>query len=218
MDIKIYTDKQYVPLTDLVSLNQDFISKIKDYRDQHKEFIKLSDLSFVSLVETPKLVKKRYSKNVEIKEKLNIEAKDNDFILEIAKRIVKDNKKYKLNEKDYKILIKKFEENEKDLTIITDWIIENINLFIQNQQLEDSILKIIPHLSKKDLNFIFKYSNKNSYCSIEKYLKINQTSYETGRKSMERMTKYNIFTKEKVGKKFIYKPTKKIIELIKRSQ
>lgn len=120
MDIKIYTDKQYVPLTDLVSLNQDFINKIKDYRDQHKEFIKLSDLSFVSLVETPKLVKKRYSKNVDIKEKLNIKAKDNDFILEIAKIIIKDNKKYKINEKDYKRLIEKFENNEKDLTIITD--------------------------------------------------------------------------------------------------
>ena len=218
MDIKIYTDKQYVPLSDLVSLNQDFINKIKDYRDQHKEFIKLSDLSFVSLVETPKLVKKRYSKNVEIKEKLNIEAKDNDFILEIAKRIVKDNKKYKINEKDYQILINKFEDNGKDLTIITNWIIENINLFIQKQKLEDDILKIIPYLNKKDLNFIFKYLSKNSYCSIEKYIKTNQTSYETARKAMERMTKYNIFTKEKVGKKFIYKPTKKTIELIKRSQ
>jgi uncharacterized protein related to proFAR isomerase len=120
MDVKNYTDIQYIPLTDLSSLSQEYIEKIKNYRNSFKEFIKLPDLSFASLTETPKLLKKRYCKNVEIKNLLDIEAEDNDFILEIAKTIIKENKTFEINQKKYEIILNKYLKNNKDLTIVTN--------------------------------------------------------------------------------------------------
>ena len=213
MDIKQYTDQNYVPLNELSPLGKTNVDKVQEYRQKYMEIIQMDNFQYCNLIETPYLVKKRYSINVEIKDFLNWNVKDNDFILEIAKKIVKKEKIDFIQNEDKDKIYNKFIENKNDLTIITNWITENYKkiFIIKKVELDYNF----PELNNKDLKFIKKYNLINQGYSINDYNDLNKTSYETGRKAMEKMTKLNLFRKEKISKKFVYKPTTKLIETLK---
>lgn len=120
MDIKEYTNNQYIPMTDLSSFGDIFIAETLKYRRKFMEVIPLDELEFVNIVETPQLVRKRYAKNVEIKEMMDIEAPNYDYILAIAKKIVLGENILKLDKKVSDSLNNKYKDNKNDLTIITN--------------------------------------------------------------------------------------------------
>lgn len=213
MDTRLYTDKDYVPLNDLKVLGDVFISQITEYRRSFIEMIKLDNLSFVNIVETPSLVKKRYTKNIEIKGKIEIEAENHDYILEIAKEIVKghDVKGISLSERDE--LIKQFKDNMNDLTIVTEYLTKNIDKLLVEENESKAIEHTYPGLSKYDVNFINNFNNQSMSYSISDYQKLNDCSYETSRKSLEKLEELKLYEKVKVGKKFVYKPTNNLIKL-----
>lgn len=215
MDIRLYTDKDYVPLKDLSALGEEFVTKTEEYRRSFMELVVLDDLNFVNIVETPALVKKRFSINVELKGRIDLQAENHDFILEIAKAIAngKDVEGISIVDKDK--LIKKFEENNRDLTIITEYITKNIEKLLTEKTSKDTLNSVFPELTKFDIEFIKNNSNEKLNYSIQNYQDVTSCSYETGRKSLEKLTELNLYSKTKVGKKFVYKPTQKLITYVK---
>ena len=212
MDIKQYTDIDYIPISELSSMGDSFVSKTLEYRQKFMEIIKMDNLGFVNIVETPALVKKRYKKNIEIKDFINFDAKDHDYIKKIALMIINDEEVDSIPTHTRKNIIKKYKENNKDLTIITSWLIENVDIFIKSKE---DISYAIPELSAKDINYINKFNNKRLNYSINDYISLNRTSYETGRRSLEKMVSLGLYIKTKLGKKFVYKPTVKLISITK---
>ena len=209
MTIKEITDSKYVPLSDLSNFGKDFIDKTKAYRRTFMEMIQMDDLSFVNIVETPKLLKERYKKNIDIKNKISIEAEENDFILEMAKNIIKNKSKLKLDIKTKNNLIYMFEKNGRDITIITSHLTQYIENYLGVDKEEDEVSRYYPELTKAQIRFIEKYRNiKKSYI-LKDYQELNSTSYETARKSLEKLVELKFFKKEKIGKKFIFKPIHK---------
>ena len=212
MDIKDYTDKKYIPLGELKPLGKDFFNKTDEYRKRFIQVIELDGFKFASLVETPDLVKKRYEKNVEIKGAVKFEFKTYDYILEIAKHIVTGQNFEWIDMEKIKPVLKRYFEG-KDLTLITSYLVENINQLIVSK--EHELIYDIPELTKSDLKFIKKFNLKNQQYSINEYTKLNDSSYETGRKALERLTMLNLYKKMKLGKKFIYTPTEKLTVMMK---
>ena len=212
MDIKDYTDKKYIPLGELKPLGIDFFNKTDEYRKKFIQVIELDGFKFASLVETPDLVKKRYEKNVEIKGSIKFDFKTYDYILEIAKHIATGQKFSWLSMKKIKPVIQRYNE-DRDLTLITSYLIENINELIVSQ--EQDVIYDIPQLTNNDLTFIRKFNIKNQHYSINEYININDSSYETGRKALERLTMLNLYKKTKLGKKFMYTPTDKLTVMMK---
>lgn len=213
MNIKQYTDEKYIPITDLSSMGDNFVASTKEYRQAFMEMIPVNDFEFANIVETPNLVKKRFSKNVEIKGRLDIAAEDNDYILALAISLVKGNDVKGLDAQSRKSIIKKYEDNAHDLTIITNWLVENIDKVIETD-IEDLSYEM-PELNLNDINFINQFNKENQHYSINDYLKINKTSYETGRKALEKMSSLKLYMKTKLGKKFVYKPTSKLVNITK---
>ena len=209
MDIKQYTDEQYIPISDLSSLGDTFVQSTMQYRQEFMEIVQLDNLEFANIVETPKLVKIRYEKNVELKGKVNIKSKNNDFILQIAKNIVSGKNYYNIDEEIIDSINKKYISNNKDLTVVTSWLVNNIEL-LSGEEEDDDLIHSMPELSEKDIKFIKGNNSANSHYSISDYLKINKSSYETGRKALERLAELGLYSKNKVGKTFVYKPTKKL--------
>lgn len=214
MDVKQYTDEKYIPINDLSSFGDKFINQTKEYRQNFMEIIPLSDFEFANIVETPKLVKKRYEKNVEIKGRLEIDAKHHDYILALALKIIKGESMEIIDKETRKNIINKFKENMFDLTIVTNWLVDNVDNLIKDTSLEN-ISYEIPELNHNDIKFINKYNKKNEHYSINDYIKLNTSSYETGRKALERMSELKLYIKTKLGKKFVYKPTQKLLEIMK---
>jgi len=166
------------------------------------------------IIETPALIKKRFIKNIELKGLLNFEAKNNDYILELAKKIVKNENIDPINIENIKDLKKLYKENDNDLTIITNYLVEKIdNLITSNKN--NKIGRVIPWISKYEAKFIKMFNNNDHSYSLKDFININNTSYETARKSMDKLVLKELYTKEKIGKKFIYKPTDKLIKIIK---
>lgn len=213
MDIKQYTDEKYIPMSDLSSLGDDFIKSTIEYRRTFMEVVQVNDFEFANIVETPKLLKRRYSKNVELKNLIELDAKDNDYILELSLRIVKGGCKEYISDEMRKMIIKKYKINNFDLTIVTNWIVDNIELFKEEQV--DDIGYEIPELTINDIKFIKKYNKINQHYSINDYTKLNKSSYETGRKALEKLKQLKLYTKNKLGKKFVYQPTNKLKEIMK---
>lgn len=213
MDIKEYTNNQYIPMTDLSSFGDIFIAETLKYRRKFMEVIPLDELEFVNIVETPQLVRKRYAKNVEIKEMMDIEAPNYDYILAIAKKIVLGENILKLDKKVSDSLNNKYKDNKNDLTIITNWLVMNVDKILKNKI--ETISFDIPELSKNDMKFINKYNKINQNYSINEYINLIKCSYETGRRALEKLTNLKLYVKTKLGKKFVYKPTNKLIQIKK---
>ena len=213
MDIRQYTDEKYIPLSDLASMGESFVVSTMEYRETFMEIIPVSDLEFANIVETPKLVKKRYSKNVELKGRIDIEAKNNDFILEIALKIVKGEEVPRLDQATIQNINKKYISNNKDLTIITNWLVNNIEKLVQNSK--EDVAYIMPELNANDIAFINIYNKETQHYTINDYIKMHSTSYETGRKALEKLTKLKLYSKNKLGKKFVYQPSIKLINIMK---
>lgn len=214
MNVKMYTDEKYVPITELRAFGGDFIKDTKKYRRNFIEVIQVDDLHFVNLVETPNLIKKRFIKNIELKGLLQIQVPDNDFILHIAKCIVKGDEVPGLKIPQTKELKELYENNEKDLTIVTNYLTINIDKYLTKSN-HDGISKQLPELSKYEISFIDKFNDINHNYTIHDFQDLNKTSYETSRKSLEKLKELSLYSKQKVGKKFIYKPTDKLQQIMK---
>lgn len=212
--VKKYTDENYVAINDLQTFGDDFVLQTQKYRNTFIEMVKLNDLDFVKIVETPILVKKRYVKNVELKGHVDVDSEQHDYILEIAKDLVNGKDVKGIDKKTHESIIKKYIDNEKDLTIVTNYLINNTDKIIISDDNGD-IESLFPELSKKDRKFIAKANNINLNYTIQRYQEITGCSYETGRKSLDKLTDLKLFIKKKIGKKFIYKPTSKLLEVMK---
>ncbi len=217
MEIKQFTDETYIPINDLSSLGAEVVNETKEYRRAYMELVAINDLDFVNIVETPSLVKKRFSKNVELKGKVNIEAKDNDFILELALEIIKNKKISGLSKKEIDSILLKYESNNKDLTIITNYLTNNSEKLYEQEE-EKDLTKIYPTLRKSDLKFLNTCNKIRLNYSLSDYISKNKCSYETARIAMERLVELELYEKSKVGKKFIYKPTIKLEEIMKGAE
>lgn len=213
MNIKQYTDEKYIPISDLSSMGDSFVASTMEYRQTFMEMIPLNDFEFANIVETPSLVKKRYSKNVEIKGKVSIDADDNDFILALALKLVRGENIKGIDSHTRESINKKYNQNACDLTIITNWLVENIDKVVETEI--DDLAYEMPELNLNDMKFINQFNKENQHYSISDYLKINETSYETGRRALEKMSDLKLYIKTKLGKKFVYKPTSKLINIMK---
>ncbi len=112
---------------------------------------------------------------------------------------------------------KKNHQNNHDLTIINNYLIEKIDdLF--NHVKQENLDHQLPELSKNDILFIKSCNNLKLNYSIQDYLKNSLCSYETGRKSLSRLVQLALYNKSKIGKKFVYKPTNKLILLLNRGK
>ncbi|TCG11677.1 hypothetical protein [Mycoplasma todarodis] len=209
-----FTNDIYVPIKKLEQMDSSISSFVKTYRTQFTSIISFEDM-YAKMVETPELIKKRYAKNVEISHKLNIEAIDYDYITEIAKLIV-SNKEAPIsipqNKKLY--ILKEFEEEGNDLTLVTNWLIKEIDSFFVKEKDVD-LRRMIPELSKKDESFIKNYNERTKSYSIDDYIKHVSCSYETARSSLERLAKLELFIKDKQGKRFVFRPTEKLENIMK---
>lgn len=214
MDVKLYTDEKYVPLTELAAFGDLFVEQTKNYRRMFMEIVQLGDLDFVNITETPHLIKKRFVKNVELKGAFDLKAENNDFILEIAKRIAKGEEIEGFKVPNAEKLKELYLQNGKDLTIITNYLTEKIDDFITPASAKE-IDKLMPELSRNEINFIKKYNGRNLNYSINDFQMQNKTSYETARKSLDKLTELKLYLKQKIGKKFVYSPTDKLLTLVK---
>lgn len=214
MDIKLYTDKNYVPYNELKNVASGYETEIVEYRKGFIEVIPLGDLSFGNIVETPTLVKKRFTKNIELKGKIQMEAENYDYILEIAKELVRGKDISGIILSERKKLIKAFKENQNDLTIITEFLINNFEKLVQDDGARDTLEHIYPWMSRYDINFVKNYNNRKMNYSINDFQTLNNCSYETSRKSMEKLEENKLYEKIKVGKKFVYRPTEKLQTMI----
>ncbi|WP_131599319.1 hypothetical protein [Mycoplasma marinum] len=209
-----FTNDAYIPLGKLEQMDSNISLFVKKYRLNFTTIVTFEN-QYAKMIETPELVKKRYIKNVELASKLNIEADDNDFITEIAKRLVsKQDLPFEVPKDKYKIILKQFQDDGNDLTIITSWLINEIDNFIHDNTHMD-LRRMIPELSKKDEKFIMAYNETTKFYSIEDYIKFVSCSYETARSSLERLAGLNLFKKDKQGKRFVFKPTIKLQNIMK---
>jgi predicted transcriptional regulator len=69
----------------------------------------------------------------------------------------------------------------------------------------DKIMKKDPELSEREARFYISHNHENESYTIQDFMKYTNSSYETSRYSLEHLTKMGYYTKEKVGKKFVYK-------------
>ncbi len=214
INIKQYTDENYVPISDLANLGSDFVLATKEYRRSFMEMIPLNDIDFVNIVETPQLIRKRFAKNVDIKGQLELEAEHNDFILEIAKYIVSEREIPGLVLSERERVMAKYDANGNDLTIVTNYLIKNIDKFL-NKEITGDLEHSFPELSKNDREFIKTFNDIRLHYTIADYQSITNCSYETGRKSLERLSSLELYRKKKVGKKFVYAPTQKLANATK---
>ncbi len=212
MESRKITNQEYIPLGKLELMDSKIFLETKEYRADHLKIIS-SQGDYSKLVETPELMKKRYIKNVEISREIPMQVEDNDLILELAKKLIIKKNILKIPDSKVKKLLKIYEEENNDLTIITTWLVENVTEYLKSNN--EDIRRIIPQITQKDLKFIKSANQFNSYYSINDYIKIISCSYETARKALEKMTKLNLFQKIKQGKKFLYQPTKKLVEINK---
>lgn len=216
-NLKQYTDENYIPISDLVNFGHEFVQKTKQYRRAFMEIVALNDIDFVNLVETPTLIKKRFSKNVDIKGLIDIESQNNDYILEMAKLVVSTAKLWWLPAEKHQQIVQKYQQNNNDLTIVTNYLINNIDHFINNDDF-GTLTHNLHELSKHDRTFIKACNNLKLNYSIHDYQKITNCSYETGRKSLEKLSSSALYDKNKIGKKFVYKPTQKLMLLLKEGK
>lgn len=212
MIINKYTDVDYVPMSKLSSLSSEVREEIKTYREKFSEVIKLDNLSFATIVETPILIKKRFIKNVELSKSLNLKVEDNDFILSFAIAIANGKNIKHINKEKERLLQDIYKENNNDLTIITTYLINELN--VSNNKSND-IRKLLPGLSNNEIKFIKNNNDIRYNYSLQDFQALNKSSYETARKSLEKLANLELYLKEKVGKKFIYKPSNKLITLVK---
>lgn len=216
MDLRLYTDENYVPISDLSSFGPEFVSKISEYRRTFMEVVNLNDFDFVNIIETPSLIKKRFIKNIELKGIFDFKAENNDYILEIAKLVVANKEIKGLRIPNHDILIKKYVDNNRDLTIITNYIVKNIDsLLVIEKDDVGNLEQKIPELTKLDVAFIATCNKPNLSYTIGDYQEVNNCSYETGRKACDKFVELKLFEKKKIGKKFVYKPTEKLQLLVK---
>ncbi len=209
-----FTNDIYVPIKKLELMDSSISSFVKAYRTQFTSIISFDDM-YVKMVETPDLIKKRYAKNVEISNKMNIEVIDYDYITELAKLIVSNQDiPIKIPKKKKENILKVFKEEGNDLTLVTEWLINEIDDFFITERDVD-LRRMIPELSKKDESFIKIYNERTEAYSIEDYIKHVSCSYETARSSLERLTELNLFIKDKQGKRFVFRPTEKLENIMK---
>ena len=210
MDVKKYTNNKYIPINELSPLGDSFVKQIQEYRKEYSEIIEIGN-TFAFLVETPTLIKERYKANIRLIR--SNRTTDDDSILSVAKEIVSGIKKHKFKKDELNQALKKYKENNNDLTIITKYIIDNLHILEDTQ--ESQVEYSIPELSKSDIRFIRKYNQLNHHYSIKEYINENNNSYETGRKAMEKLAELKLYSKKKLGKKFVYSPTNKLEQIMK---
>ncbi len=208
-----FTNEQYIPLGKLEFMDYDIFLETKEYRKNFIQVISFGE-EYSKLVDTLELLKKRYIKNVGLSRVIDIDATDNDIVLELSKKLVIEGKLMNIPKSDTSNLLKLYREEGNDLTIITTWIIKNISKYLYTPTTQE-ISRIIPEVSKNDEKFITISHDKRVFYSISDYMKDTNCSYETARSGLERLTKLELFTKQKRGKKFVYQPTNKLKQIIK---
>ncbi len=209
-----FTNDIYVPLIKLGQMDPNILAFVKEYRLQFTNIVSFANM-YGKIVETPELIKKRYVKNVAIANKIDIKVVDNDFIMEIAKKLVSHQKlPISIPKKELRFIEKEFYEEGNDLTLVVNWLIEEIDRFIIKEK-ELDLRRVIPEISKKDEKFIKAYNETTKFYSIEDYIEYVSCSYETARSSLERLTSLKLFVKDKQGKRFIFRPTNKLQLIMK---
>lgn len=213
MEIKQFTDIQYIPESDLKAINSEIFNQEMQYRLQFTDVISLNDFTYIKLIETPHLIKKRFAVNLEIKGIVQMDFETNDYILEIAKNIIQNKNIQGLAIKDKDKLIESYSRNGNDLTIVTTYLTNNIFKLMIASSAQD-IDNMYPELSSYDKLFIRTNNQVTLSYKISDYQKINYCSYETARKSLDKLANLNLYKKSKIGKKFVYQPTDKLINIL----
>ena len=97
---------------------------------------------------------------------------------------------------------------------------EQINLHIEYHKKYESlsmdeksvtiktILRDNPELSLKQAKFYVSHKNKTANYTLKDFQKYIGSSYEASRYSMENLVNHKFYDKVKIGKKYVYKPTK----------
>ena len=82
----------------------------------------------------------------------------------------------------------------------------------------DKLMNIYCELSQRQALFFMAHNDKKMSYTISQFKKYTTSSYETSRYSMDNLVELGFYKKQKVGKKFVYKPTKTIQEVFSESQ
>lgn len=115
-----------------------------------------------------------------------------------------------------------YNEFRRIITYITELSTEQIKEYIDNEKRYNaltlrekavtikSMMRDYPMLTKNQLNFWMVHNDKHKNFTLNDYQSFVGSSYETSRYSMEKLVGQGFYKKEKVGKKFIYRPIKKV--------
>lgn len=213
METRKFTDIEYIPEANLKIISLDMYEQEINYRKQFIDIIAIDDFTFIKIVETPFLIKKRFEMNTDIKGIVQMDFESNDYILEIAKNIVLNKPIEGLLLSDKTKLLDQYSSNGNDLTIITTYLVKNIFKMLVASSAQD-LDNLYPELSNFDKLFIRTNNQITLSYKISDYQKINYCSYETARKSLDKLASLNLYKKSKIGKKFVYQPTDKLINIL----
>ena len=81
---------------------------------------------------------------------------------------------------------------------------EELSLKEKNLSL-DGLMKKNPNLSMREARFYVAHNDDSEAYTIQDFIKYTNSSYETGRNSMDHLVEEGYYIKEKKGKKYVYK-------------
>lgn len=110
-------------------------------------------------------------------------------LIEIMKEIVSDSKQ----------TAKNFKSGKR---------VDSLSVREQNMSVRDLMVKH-PEITLKQARFYVSHNDIEDYYTLKDYQIYNTSSYEAARYSMENLVKNKFYSKDKQGKKFVYKPLNK---------
>ncbi|MDH4128722.1 MAG: Fic family protein, partial [Spirochaetota bacterium] len=109
----------------------------------------------------------------------------------------------------YKVF-KEVEDNESDLTYFLIFSMKVVYEAFKNveNKIAWAVIQFMKdnlHINKRQLRLMKGFCFKRyDELSVEKYIKINNIAYETARKDLNQLVKWNLLNKKKNGKKYYY--------------
>ena len=84
---------------------------------------------------------------------------------------------------------------------------ENLSLLEKTITIK-TLIRDYPEISNRQAEFYVSHKDKESSYTLKDFQKFIGSSYETSRYSMDNLVKLGFYDKIKVGKKYVYQPTK----------